>query len=151
MKKILLGIFLLIPWFFSTLFPFDYSFYHQLILPIFTPPKILFSIVWTLIYLGIAISSYQIVNLYSWKGVSISYKKALLINFLFNQSFLFFFFGLKSPFLGFISSIGTFISSLFLYEETSRLNEKSTNYLNLYILWGLFVSVLSLTTYILNV
>lgn len=151
MKNILLWIILLVPWFFSSLFPFDYSYYQELTLPFFAPPRILFPIVWTIIYIGIATSVYQIIKLYSWKGIPSSYKKALIINYLFNQSFSFLFFGLKSPFLGFVSSIGTFISSLFLYEETAKLNEKSTNYLNLYILWGLFASILSLTTYILNI
>lgn len=151
MKNILLGIVLLIPWFFSSFFSFDSSFYRELILPFFAPPSFLFPIVWSIIYIGIAISTYQLIKQYSWKGIPISYKKSLFINYLWNQSFPFFFFGLKNPFLGFVSSIGTFISSLFLYEETSKLNEKSTNYLNLYILWGLFATVLSLTTYLLNI
>lgn len=150
-KKIILFLGILLPWFFSSLFSFDYTFYNKLNLPFFAPPRVLFGIVWTIVYIGIAISIYQIINLYGFKNISKSYKKSLLINYLFNQSFPFLFFGLKSPFLGFVSTIGTFISSLFLYEETSKSNEKSTNFLSIYILWGLFATILALTTYILNI
>lgn len=151
MKKVLLFLVLLLPWFFSSLFPFDYSFYETLNLPFFAPPSFLFGIVWAIVYLGIAISSYQIVSKYGIKDTPKSYKIKLLINYLWNQSFPFLFFGLKSPFWGLVATVGTFISSLFLYEETSKLNEKSTNFLNLYILWGLFATVLAFTTYVLNI
>lgn len=57
----------------------------------------------------------------------------------------------ENTFLGFFSSIGTFITCLFLYNETNDLDEKSTKYLDPYVLLGLFATVLSLTIYILNV
>lgn len=150
MKNILLFLSLLLPWFFSSIIPFDYTYYNTLTLPFFAPPRWLFALVWPIVYLGIAISTFKLIRLFSLRGIPPRYKKVLLINYLWNQSFPFLFFGLKNPFLGFVSSIGTFISSLFLYEETAKLDEKSTNPLNLYILWGLFATILSLTTYILN-
>lgn len=151
MKNILLFLGLLLPWFLTSIIPFDYTYYSTLDLPFFAPPSIIFAIIWPIIYLGIAYSAYRLIKMYSFKGLPSSYKRALLINYLFNQSFPILFFGLKSPFLGFVSTLGTFISSLFLYEETSKLDEKSTNFLNLYLLWGLFATILSLTTYILNI
>lgn len=151
MKKVLLFLLILIPWFFSSFFIRDSSFYNSLVLPFFAPPTILFAIIWPIVYLGIAISIYLLIRKFSFRGLPTSYKKILGINYLFNQSFAFTFFVLKNPFLGLISTIGTFISSLFLYEETSKLDEKNTKYLNLYILWGLFASILALTIYILNV
>lgn len=150
MKKVFLFLVVLVPWFFSSLFIRDVNFYSTLNLPFFAPPSFLFGVVWPIVYLGIATSIYQLIRTFSFRGLPTTYKRVLLINYLFNQSFAFTFFLLKSPFLGFISTIGTFISSLFLYEETSKLQEKSTKYLNLYILWGLFATVLALTIYILN-
>ncbi len=149
-KKIFLYLLLLLPWFISSIFAFDTSYYQEIVLPFFAPNKIIFPIVWTIIYLMIAFSEWIIVNEYSIKNISKSYKIRLIINYLFNQSFPLFFFTLKSPFLGFVSSIGTFISSLYLYEESTNLNKKSSKYLNLYILWNLFATVLSLAIFILN-
>ncbi len=151
LKKIGLFVIILAPWFLSSLFPFDYSFYNNLQLPFFAPPRIIFPIVWTIIYITIAISIYQLIKEFGFKNLSKNYKWALLINYLWNQSFAFLFFGLQNTFLGFVSSTGTLISSLFLYEETSKQNEKSSNLLNLYVLWNLFATILSLTVYILNI
>lgn len=149
-KKIILYILCLIPWFLSSLIPFNSEFYNSLLLPFFTPPNIFYGIAWTITYIFIAFSIYQVITQYTWKEIPKSYKKTLLINYLFNQSFPFLFFTLENTFLGFISCIGTFISCLFLYEETAKLNEKSTKYLNPYVLLSLFATVLSVTIYIIN-
>ena len=149
-KKIILYILCLIPWFLSSLVPFNPEFYNSLILPFFTPPNIFYVIAWTITYIFTAFSIYQIITKYTWKDTPKSYKKILFINYLFDQSFTFVFFTLENTFLGFISCLGTFISCLFLYEETSKLDEKSTKYLNPYVLLSLFATVLSITIYIIN-
>ena len=153
MKKIIFLFLCIIPWFLSSIVPIDKNFYNSLNLPFFTPPPIFFSIAWTITYILIGISIYQILKIFNFKikDVPTSYKKTLLINYLLNQSFQPVFFLLRSPFLGFVSTLATFISTLYLYEETSSINEKSTKYLNMYVLLSLFATVLSVTIYILNV
>ena len=148
-KKVIIYILCLVPWFASSLVPFNEKFYNSLKLPFFTPPNSFYGVAWTLVYICIAISIYQIVTNYKTDDLK-RYSKILGINYLFNQSFMFVFFTLENTFLGFISCLATFISSLFLYEETTTLNEKSTKYLNPYVLLSLFATVLSLTIYILN-
>lgn len=150
LKKIVLYIICLLPWFVSSLVPIDTEFYNSLILPFFTPPNIFYGIAWTITYICIAISIYKIVSIYKWNEIPTSYKRTLLINYLANQSFMPLFFLLKSTFLGFVSCLITFISCLFLYEETSKLNEKSTKFLNPYVLLSLFATILSITIYIIN-
>ena len=152
MKKLFIFILILLPWFLSSLTPVDKEFYNSLVLPFFTPPSIFFGIAWSITYFLIAISIYSILKHYNFKIKDIpnSYKKILLINYIANQSFQPLFFLLKSPFLGFVSSITTFITTLYLYEETSNIKEKSTKYLNMYVLLSLFATVLSVTIYILN-
>lgn len=152
MKKIIIFLFCLLPWFLSSLIPFNESFYNSLTLPFFTPPKAFYGIVWTIVYIGIAISIYQVLKSsnFNFKDVPFNYKKTLLINYLCNQSFMLVFFLLENTFLGFVSCIATFISTLFLYEETSNINEKSNIFLNPYVLLSLFATILSLTIYILN-
>jgi len=150
MKKILLFIGILIPWFLSSLLPIDYNYYKSLNLPFFAPPSIFYIIAWTIIYIGISISIYQILNSYKLKDIKASYKITLIINYLFNQSFQLVFFILKNNFLGFISCLGTFITTLFLYNETKNLKETSTKYLIPYILLSIFATILSLSIYLLN-
>lgn len=150
MKKILLFIGILIPWFLSSLLPVDYNYYKSINLPSFAPPSIFYIIAWTIIYIGISISIYQILSKYKIKDLPSSYKTTLIVNYLFNQSFQLVFFILKNNFLGFISCLGTFISTLYLYSETKNLNDKSTKYLIPYILLSIFASILSLSIYLLN-
>ena len=151
MKAFFKFIIILLPWFLSSLIPIDKEFYNSLTLPFFTPPQMAYGIIWSIIYIGISISIYQILNTYKIKDIPKSYKYTLLLNYIANQSFQPLFFLLKSPFLGFVSCILTFITSLFLYKETKDLKEKSAKYLIPYILFSLFATILSLSIYILNV
>lgn len=140
----------LLPWFASAIIPVDYNYFNSIELPFFAPGSSFYGIAWTIIYILIAFSIYSIVLKYKFKNIPKSYKITLLINYLFNQSFTLVFFGLKSNFLGFVSCLGTFVSSLFLYQETANLKEKSTKFLDPYILLSLFASILSLTIYVIN-
>ena len=150
MKAFFKFIIILLPWFLSSLIPIDKEFYNSLTLPYFTPPQMAYGIIWSIIYICISISIYQILNTYKIKDIPKSYKYTLLLNYIANQSFQPLFFLLKSPFLGFVSCILTFITSLFLYKETKDLKEKSAKYLIPYILFSLFATILSLSIYLLN-
>ncbi len=150
MKAFFKFIIILLPWFLSSLIPIDKEFYNSLTLPFFTPPQMAYGIIWSIIYICISISIYQILNTYKIKDIPKSYKYTLLLNYIANQSFQPLFFLLKSPFLGFVSCILTFITSLFLYKETKDLKEKSAKYLIPYILFSLFATILSLSIYLLN-
>ena len=150
MKAFFKFIIILLPWFLSSLIPIDKEFYNSLTLPFFTPPQMAYGIIWSIIYIGISISIYQILNTYKIKDIPKSYKYTLLLNYIANQSFQPLFFLLKSPFLGFVSCILTFITSLFLYKETKDLKEKSAKYLIPYILFSVFATILSLAIYLLN-
>ena len=150
MKKILLFIGLLLPWFLSSLLPVDYNYYKTLTLPFFAPPNIFYIIAWSLTYIFITISIYQIVTKYEYKNIPKKYKNILIINYLFNQSFQLVFFIFKNNFLGFISCLGTLISLLFLRGETKTINKKSNKYLIPYLLLSIFATILSLSIYLLN-
>ena len=150
MKKFLLFILCLAPWFLNNIIPVDYGYFKEIKTPFFAPPPIFYGIAWTIIYILIAITIYNIITSYKMNNIPKSYKITLLINYLFNQSFVPLFFGLQNNFLGFISCLGIFISTLFLYEETSLLNAKKTKLLIPYIFLSLFATILSLTIYLLN-
>ena len=147
--KIIKFLLLLLPWFISTLLIKDTSFYQNLNLPFFSPPAIIFIIVWPLLYLFITISTYKIYNNFKVSELK-SYNISLIINYLFNQLFPISFFVLKSPFLGFVNTLLVLISSLLLYDETKKLNLKSSKWLIPYLIWNIFALILSLTVYFMN-
>lgn len=151
LKRILLFILCFIVWFATYLIPVDYSYYSVINLPSFAPSSSFYGIAWTFIYLLLAYSISSILSEYKFKNIPNSYKISLVINYIFNQSFILVFFGLKSNFLGFVSCLGTFISSLFLYQESLELNKRSTQCLKLYVLLSIFATILSLSIDLINI
>ena len=150
LKKIIIYVLCLAPWFINTLIPLDYNYLYEIKTPFFTPPKLFYPIAWTIIYILISITTYNIFTTYK-KDTPKSYKITLLINYLFNQSYTLIFFGLNNQFLGFVSCLGTLISTLFLYEETSLLNHKKKYLLIPYILLSMFATILSVTIFLINI
>lgn len=139
MKKIFKYLVYLLPWLLPNfIFKIDTSFYDTINKPFFAPPKIVFPIIWTIIYILIAIA------LYKNKNKNLVYYKSLIINYFSNQIYTFLFFSLKSPFIAFIDTIIVLISSLYLY------NEIKSKYLIPYIIWNIFATVLSLSIYLIN-
>lgn len=150
MKKIITYILILIPWFISgILFRSNSTFYKSLNLPSFAPPPIVFGIVWPILYILISYSIYLIINEFKIKDQK-DYRIYLIINYVSNQLFTFFFFTLENLFLGFVDSVIVLLSSLFLYYETKSLNEKSSKFLIPYIIWNIFATILSMTIYFMN-
>ena len=150
MKKILKFMLILLPWFIGgILFRSDTIFYKSLNKPVFAPPSILFPIVWTILYILIAISIYLILKNNKLKDIP-NYTKTLIINYFSNQVFSFLFFTLKSPFLALIDTFIVFISSLFLYYESKELNKTSAKLLIPYIIWNLFALILIIFIFFMN-
>lgn len=150
MKRFIIFIFSFIPWLLSgLLFSSNFSYYDEINKPFFALPKFLFSPVWTIIYILIAISiTTLIINNYI--KCEKDYLNSLIFNYIFNQLYLFFFFVLKSPFLGFVDSVLILITSLFLYYETKELNKKASKFLILYTWFNVYACILSLAIYFLN-
>lgn len=150
MKKFFKFLIILIPWFLGgILFSSDTIFYKTINKPVFAPPSYIFPIVWTILYILIAISIYLIYKDSNFKEIG-SYNKALLINYVSNQIFSFLFFTLKSPFLALIDTFIVLISSLFLYYESKQLNKISAKLLIPYILWNMFATILIIFIFFMN-
>ena len=150
MKKILKFVIILIPWFLSAiLFKTDKTFYKNINKPFFAPAPIIFPIVWTILYILLAISIYLIYKDNKFSETK-NYNKTLIINYISNQAFQFFFFTIKSPFLALIDTIIVFVSSLYLYYESKKLNKTSSKLIIPYIVWNGFASILILSIFFMN-
>lgn len=145
-KKILKYVLYLLPWFFSSILSIGhYKYYNSLNLPFFAPPNILFSIIWSILFILIAYTIYKI-----YPTSDKYYKKVLLINYFSCQLFTILFFNLENLFLAFIDTVIVFISSLYLYEATHNYDKKLSKFLIPYIIWNLFALILSLTITVMN-
>ena len=149
MRKIFLFIIALIPWFISGIFMNDNSFYQTLNLPFFALPGGAYGIIWTILYILIAISIYKIYTNFNFKKIK-EYNIALLLNYIFNQLYTFLLFGLENLFLALIDSILILISAINLYYETKKLDEKAAKFLIPYVLFNIFAFILSITIYFMN-
>ena len=131
------------------LFKVNNDYYSLLKLPFFTLNGKIISIVWFIIYILITISIYKVI-----KKIDIfknkDYFYMLLTNYFANQLFMYFFFYLMSPFLGFIITIVISLSTIFLYLETKKISKKSSYYLIPYIIYTTYALVLMSTIYFIN-
>lgn len=136
----------LIPWFISSLLFRSNTFYYEsLSLPFFAIPSYLFGIVWTILYILISISIFTV-----YENSNKEYKKYLLINFISNQLFTFFFFTLRNNFLSLIDVIVTLVSAIYLYNETKIQNKKASYFLIPYIIFSIYALLLILSINLLN-
>ena len=104
------------------------------------------SIIWLLIYILNTISIVIICN-----KVKIlqnkDYLYILLTNYFANQLFMYFFFYLMSPFLGFAITTVVMLSTIFLFLETKKISKKSSYFLVPYIIYAF---ILMATVYFMN-
>lgn len=131
------------------IFKVNNDYYSLLKLPFFTLNGKIISIIWFIIYILITISIFKIIkkiNIFKNKD----YLYILITNYLSNQLFMYFFFYLMSPFLGFIITIIISLSTIFLYLETKKISKKSSYYLIPYIIYTTYALVLMSTIYFIN-
>jgi len=137
---------ILIPWFLSSiLFRSDTMYYNNLNLPLFAIPSFVFGIVWTILYILISISIY-----FTYDKSDSEYKKYLLINFISNQLFTFFFFTIKNIFLAVIDVIVTLVSAIYLYLKTKDINKKASYFLIPYLIFSTYALLLISSIFFLN-
>ena len=150
MKSLTYFLISFLPWFLSGIFfSSNLSFYDEIHLPAFALPKSFFFPVWTILYFLIAISI-TILLKKNYIRYEKEYQKALFYNYLFNQFFLFFFFTLENIFFAFIDTVLIFITSLFLYYETKKINKKASYFLIPYVFFSIYATLLTLVIYFMN-
>ena len=116
--------------------------------PSFTPPGILFPIVWTILYILMGISSYLIYRENnSNKSCALRvYALQLVVNMLWT----FFFFNLKWYFFSFIWIILLIVLVVVMIYKFIKINKVAGSIQIPYLIWLIFASVLNFTIYIIN-
>ncbi len=141
---------ILLPWLISgIIFPYNKDFYEALNIPSFALPGKVIGITWLILYILISISIYMVsknTNILKNKD----YFYILITNYLGNQLFSFAFFYLMSPFLAFVMAAITFISTVFLFIETKKINKRASYYLIPYIAFSAYALIVSLSVYVMN-
>lgn len=121
---------------------------ENLIKPAFAPPRYLFSIVWTILYVLMGISSF-----YIYESMSCHKSNCMLLyilNLVLNFTWPILFFNLEIRLFAFLFilllDIVVILMTLCFYGI-----DKKAGYLNIpYILWLLFATVLNFSVYLLN-
>ena len=150
LKQILLFIIILFFWLLSGLiFKYDPEFYSLLKLPVFALSGKWISIIWFIIYILNTISIVIIVNKVKLLQNK-DYLYILLTNYFANQLFMYFFFYLMSPFLGFAITTIVMLSSIFLFIETKKISKTSSYFLIPYIVYSIYAFILMATIYFMN-
>lgn len=116
--------------------------------PPFTPPSILFPIVWTILYILMGISSYIINKNYSIENKETNYIYA--INLFINAIWPLLFFRFKWYLFSFFWILLLIITTILLIIKYYKIN-KNASYIQIpYLIWLLFASILNISIYILN-
>lgn len=115
-----------------------------LILPKFYPPKILFPIMWSILYLLMTISLYL-----ATKNSDDAYK-IYFIQLIVNAFWTVIFFGLKLRLLAFLWIIFLFILVIIMIKKFYKENKNAGLLQIPYIIWLLIAMYLNLSIYLLN-
>jgi len=126
------------------------NWYSLLEKPVFNPPSWVFFPVWTLLYLFMGISLYIVWD----KGLQ--YREVKIGLFIFgiqlvlNSLWSFLFFGLKSPYYGFIGIIFLWLAIVLTIFQFRKISKAASYLLVPYIIWVSFAALLNYNLWILN-
>ena len=109
----------------------------------FELPKIIFPIVWTILYLMMAISYYLVSNKSNTFGIYFA-------QLVFNSLWTVFFFGFKLRLFAFIWLIALFVLVVLMLVKYYKINKTAGYLLIPYSLWLVFAGYLNLSIYLLN-
>ena len=120
--------------------------YNEIIMPKFTPPKILFPIVWSILYILMGISRYIIDNKEHNHSAITIYRIGLIVNLLWP----FLFFNFKWYLFSFIWIILLITLVTIMIIKFLKLSKTSGLLQIPYLLWLIFASILNFAVYTLN-
>ena len=123
------------------------TWYAALNKPSFNPPNYLFGPVWTALYIMMGISLFLI-----WESGKETKKAQVLfyVQLVLNAAWTMIFFGLRSPFWGFVEIIALWIMIIVCIVESGKISKAAAYLLVPYLLWVSFASVLTFSVWRMN-
>ena len=115
--------------------------------PVFTPPGIVFPIVWTILYILMGISSYIV---YKYDKNNSNALTIYGIQLFFNMTWTLFFFNFKLYLFSFIWLIILLVLVIVMTYKFYKINKVSGLIQIPYILWLIFASILNYGVFLLN-
>lgn len=150
-KRIMLAInfFVLLVLYFipNYIFPFDSEFYNSLNLPVYNPDKIVFVIVWPILYIML---SFYFSNLFTAQTTKLSIKLMFLLNYISLAAYQYSFFVINNLFLSFLNCIVILLSICYIFFDTLKEKRKINALLIPFILWNTFALILSINIILIN-
>jgi len=128
----------------------DYIDYDSLTKPFLTPPKVVFPIAWTIIYLLTAAATYRFDTSGSDKETNQKGIINFFINMFINLLWTVTFFGLGQPIVALIVLILLYLSTLSLFLTYRKVDRISGNLIIPYLLWLLMALYLNICIVFLN-
>jgi len=128
------------------------TWYAALAKPFFSPPNWLFAPAWGTLFLLMGIALYLV---WESKGKKIVQERKIAlswftIQFALNVLWSFLFFGLRSPFFGFIGIVFLWFSIIITIFSFYKVNKNAAYLLIPYILWVSFAAILNYSVMVLN-
>ena len=127
-----------------------YEWYNQLNKPFFAPPSSLFSPVWTLLYVLIAISFGYVFWLWWQKRVGWGVTRPFVLNLVFNVLFVPIQFTLRNNGLAFLDIILVLVTIIWAMKVIWPINRRIAYLQVPYLLWVSFATILQLSITLLN-
>jgi tryptophan-rich sensory protein len=116
--------------------------WYEKVKPSITPPNFVFPIVWTILFILIALSLYL-----AWIHGDSNQRVVIAIsfglNFFFNIAWSAFYFGMKNILMGFVDIMFLWLSVILLLKVTYKIDRKSFYLLVPYFLWVSFAAILN--------
>jgi len=123
------------------------AWFNSLILPEFYPPSWLFSVMWSIIYLLVALGLYLLFKEHKFsKKLLILYGVNGILNIIWNIVF----FRINSLFFGVVVLVILIIFAYFLVKELYEVNKTSFYFTLPYFIWLFFAFLLNYAIYFLN-
>lgn len=124
--------------------------YNTIKKPFFSPPGIVFPIVWTILYILMGIAAYRIYNKTKEREIKGDEYFFYLVQLLFNFGWSFIFFSFKLYGLAFLWLIVLFILVVITTVKFLKVDKKAGLLMIPYILWLAFAGVLNYYVWMLN-
>ena len=147
-RKIIVFLFLLSLWYISSLlFPFNSAFYNTLSISSIIPSIKVIKIIWFIVFICNTLAYYFLIKDYDMND---DFNFVMILNYMFCELYPLFFFFFNSLTLSMICSVVVAVSTIFLFNETKKINKQLAYLFIPYLIWGFISLTFSISIYLIN-